>query len=99
MKTYAFICWHILMFWNIPSAANSLLYCSLLPFKAIKHNLDIAILILPLCPRFHYTANVWRNALYSFRNIFEAGGILFYSSDGTIIRLFSTFTRGKQKGK
>lgn len=69
MKTYAFICWHILMIWNILSGANNLLYCSLLSFKAIKHHLDMAIL-LPLCPHFHYTANVWRNTLYSFRNAF-----------------------------
>lgn len=72
MKTYALICWHTLMIWNILSVGNSLLYFSLLSFKAIKHHLNKLIFLLPLRPHFHYTIKVWRNALYSFRNVFAA---------------------------
>lgn len=72
MKTYAFICWHTLMIWNILSVGYSLLYFSLLSFKSIQHHLNKVVFLLSLGPHFCYTINVWRNALYSFRNVFAA---------------------------
>lgn len=90
---------HTLMIWNILSVGNSLLYFSLLSFKAIKQHVNKLIFLLPLGPHFHFPS-MFEGMLYIPLGMFlQPGVIVFYCSDRRITMWFSSFATGNQDGK